>query len=65
LNSWDIIAPGKMFHTLGLWATHVSVLSSSIAFSILFAAFVFVSYVMLYALTHLSPAHMEASRVAK
>ena len=65
LNSWDIIAPGKMFHTLGMWASQTSVLSSSFAFSTLFAAFVFLSYVMLYALTHLSPAHLNSAPAAK
>ena len=55
LNSWDVVAPGKMFQVIGSWAKQSSMASSSIAVSILFAAFVFITYLMLYALTHLSP----------
>lgn len=55
LNSWDIVAPKKMFHLIGNWATESSVYPGSGVFSILFAAFVFIAYLMLYALTHLSP----------
>ena len=54
LNSWDVVAPGKMAHVIGLWA-HETPVRYSIGFSILFGAFLFVSYLMLYALTHLSP----------
>jgi uncharacterized membrane protein len=58
LNSWDIIMPGKMVHVLGSWARQTPVMYS-LGFSILFAAFLFVTYLMLYALTHLSPAQLN------
>ncbi len=58
LNSWDIVAPGKMFHVIDSW-TRQNPLGYSLGFSILFAAFLFVSYLMLYALTHLSPAQLK------
>jgi uncharacterized membrane protein len=65
LNSWDVIAPGKMFHLIGLWATRTSAFPGSVAFSMLFAAFVFIAYLMLYALTHLSPPQLNAVAAAK
>jgi uncharacterized membrane protein len=65
LNSWDVIAPGKMFHLIGNWATQPAVFSSSMAFSMMFAAFVFVAYLMLYALTHLSPPQMNVAPAGK
>jgi uncharacterized membrane protein len=58
LNSWDVAAPGKMFHVIGNW-THRESVGYSIGFSILFAAFLFVTYLMLYALTHLSPPQLN------
>jgi uncharacterized membrane protein len=60
LNSWDVVAPGKMFHLIGTWATKSSAFAGSMVFSMLFAAFVFLTYLMLYALTHLSPPQMNA-----
>lgn len=65
LNSWDIVAPGKMFHRIGTWATQSSAYPSSMAFSMLFAAFLFTAYLMLYALTHLSPPQMNPAPVEK
>jgi len=63
LNSWDVILPWKMFHRIGHWATQSSAYPGSVAFSILFAAFLFVAYLMLYALTHLSPHNERESRI--
>lgn len=60
LNSWDIIAPGKMAERIGTWATHSTAYPGTVLFSILFAAFVFIAYLMLYALTHLSPQRMNS-----
>lgn len=59
LNSWDIVAPSKMFHTIGAWASQ-STFPNSVAVSMLFSAFVFLAYLMLYALTHLSPSQINA-----
>ena len=64
LNSWDIIAPGKMVHTISIWATRSSDFPGSVVFSILFAAFLFLAYLMLYALTHLSPPPARPIRTA-
>jgi uncharacterized membrane protein len=58
LNSWDVMVPGKMVHVMGNWAQQTTV-GYSMGFSILFAAFLFVTYLMLYALTHLSPAQLN------
>ncbi|HKI68711.1 MAG TPA: DUF1361 domain-containing protein, partial [Verrucomicrobiae bacterium] len=59
-NSWDVIVnPAHVFHGLNSWASnphpYMYPYSShaTFAFPALFALFVFVSYVMLYALTHL------------
>jgi uncharacterized membrane protein len=65
LNSWDVVAPGKMVHTIGMWATQSSAVPATMAFSMLFAAFVFIAYLMLYALTHLSPSQMNPAVTAK
>jgi uncharacterized membrane protein len=65
LNSWDIIAPGKMFHLIGVWATQSAAYPGSVAFSALFAAFLFTAYLMLYALTHLSPPQVSPVAVKK
>lgn len=55
LNSWDIIMPSKMLHRLSMWPTVSSAYPGSVFFPVLFAAFLFTAYLMLYALTHLSP----------
>jgi uncharacterized membrane protein len=55
LNSWDVIMPWKIFDTAGRWTIPVPNGPGTILFSLLFGAFIFVAYLMLYALTHLSP----------
>jgi uncharacterized membrane protein len=52
LNSWDIVSPKKMLNVIGSWTRQTPV-EHSLGFAILFAAFLFVTYLMLYALTHL------------
>ena len=64
LNSWDVVMPGKMLHILGSWAKQTSYVSHSIVFSMLFGAFLFVAYLMLYALTHLSPPQLNPAPAA-
>ena len=55
-NSWDVLfQPLKLYHGLGHWAADPLANSTSFAFPILFATFLFIAYVMLYALTHLQP----------
>src|SRR5215469_10565971 len=62
LNSWDVIMPSKMIHRLSLWPTVSSAYPGSVLFPILFAAFIFTTYLMLYALTHLSPPEIDTDR---
>jgi uncharacterized membrane protein len=62
LNSWDVfLRPFKVFHDVGASLQQSVVYPSTVAFPILFAAFLFIAYLMLYALTHLSPAAQLAS----
>jgi uncharacterized membrane protein len=53
-NSWDVIyKPLELCRGIGNWAADPLAHSSSYAFPVLFAMFLFVAYLMLYALTHL------------
>jgi uncharacterized membrane protein len=56
-NSWDVLVqPMTLVSSVGEW---MSARPVSFAFPLLFATFLFISYVMLYALTHLRPAGMR------
>jgi uncharacterized membrane protein len=56
-NSWDVIArPRQLYHGIGGLVADPRATLNSLAFPVLFGAFLFFSYVMLYALTHLRPA---------
>ncbi|MDB6066110.1 MAG: hypothetical protein JWR26_2318 [Pedosphaera sp.] len=56
-NSWDVlIHPVGLSQDIGRWAAHPLANSTSVAFPVAFAIFLFVGYLMLYALTHLQPA---------
>jgi len=56
-NSWDIIfKPIALYHGIGSWVADPLQSSRTAVFPVLFATFLFISYVMLYALTHLKPA---------
>jgi len=58
-NSWDVVLrPGKIYRGLDGWMDGTYVNRFSVGFLILFAAFLFLAYLMLYALTHLSPARL-------
>jgi uncharacterized membrane protein len=60
-NSWDVIfKPVTVYHGIGHWAANPLGNATSFAFPILFAAFLFIAYVMLYGLTHLQPAGFAA-----
>jgi len=53
-NSWDVLfRPRQVYHGIGNWVADPLANPNSVAFPILFGAFLFLSYVMLYALTHL------------
>ena len=55
-NSWDVVVdPIGIFRDVTHWATHPVANKSSIGFTALFATFLFLGYLMLYALTHLQP----------
>lgn len=58
-NSWDVVAqPGKLAESLGAVATGQTVHPHHLAFLVIFATFLFIAYVMLYALTHM-PRHPQ------
>jgi uncharacterized membrane protein len=56
-NSWDVLfKPRQVYHGIGSWVADPLANSTSLAFPLLFGTFVFITYLMLYALTHLQPA---------
>jgi uncharacterized membrane protein len=56
-NSWDVLfKPVELYRGIGHWAAEPLNPPAKLAFPILFAAFLFFSYLMLYALTHLQQA---------
>jgi len=56
-NSWDVLfKPRQLAHGIGNWVADPMANPTSLAFPVLFATFLFVAYVMLYALTHLQEA---------
>jgi uncharacterized membrane protein len=59
-NSWDVVfKPWQVYHGIGNWVSSPLTNSNSLSFPLLFGTFVFITYLMLYALTHLQPApHM-------
>jgi uncharacterized membrane protein len=58
-NSWDIVAkPGKLVEGISSVATGQTGHPHHFAFLAIFAMFLFITYVMLYALTHL-PTHAQ------
>jgi uncharacterized membrane protein len=61
-NSWDVVfQPVALCRGIGTWAANPLAHSTSYAFPMLFAAFLFITYVMLYALTHLRHAPATSS----
>jgi uncharacterized membrane protein len=60
-NSWDVLfRPAKVYHGINSWAADPFAHSTTFAFPALFATFVFLSYLMLYGLTHLRLAEPTA-----
>ncbi len=56
-NSWDVVfKPLALYHGIGRWVADPLAHPNSYAFPALFAIFLFIAYLMLYALTHLQPA---------
>ena len=61
-NSWDILwKPLALSRGITHWAANPLAHPTSFAFPILFAVFLFIAYLMLYALTHLEHAESRAS----
>ena len=55
-NSWDVLVkPVKLYHGIGSLVAD-PFHASTLAFPVLFATFLFITYLMLYALTHLQQA---------
>lgn len=62
-NSWDVLLkPMEVYHGIGQWAAEPLSAPVKLAFPALFATFLFFSYLMLYALTHLQVAPPLALR---
>jgi uncharacterized membrane protein len=62
-NSWDIVTrPIALYRGIGDWVAQPLLNTRSLAFAVLFATFLFISYVMLYALTHLQPANTAGAK---
>ncbi|HLH57385.1 MAG TPA: DUF1361 domain-containing protein [Verrucomicrobiae bacterium] len=63
-NSWDIIwKPMALSRGIGKWASNPLSHSNTFAFPMLFAVFLFLAYLMLYALTRLEHAHTPNRQV--
>jgi len=53
-NSWDVLVkPVKLYQGINHWAADPLANANTFAFPVLFATFLFIAYVLLYALTHL------------
>ena len=62
LNSWDAVTkPGEVYHGVSAWMSSAMGDKPTVAFAGFFAAFLFIAYVMFYALTHLTPPKSPAS----
>lgn len=56
-NSWDVLfKPVELYRGIGNLSANRLMNPNPLAFPVLFATFLFISYLMLYALTHLKPA---------
>jgi uncharacterized membrane protein len=65
-NSWDIVLkPFALSRGIGHWASDPLASPVSLAFPLLFSTFLFVAYVMLYALTHLQQSQQLALQPTK
>jgi uncharacterized membrane protein len=59
-NSWDIVLkPIALSRGIGHWVANPLAHSSSYAFPLLFSIFLFLAYLMLYALTHLEHSNVH------
>ncbi|MFO1487417.1 MAG: DUF1361 domain-containing protein [Verrucomicrobiota bacterium] len=55
-NSWDVVTkPSEVYEGISSWASGAKFYQPTVTFPISFTVFLFLAYLMLYALTHLSP----------
>jgi uncharacterized membrane protein len=63
-NSWDVLVkPVELYHGINRWASDPLANANSFAFPVLFAMFLFIAYILLYALTHLPKPHPHVTPV--
>ena len=61
-NSWDVVTkPSEVYAGISSWATSAKSYQPTVTFPLVFSVFLFISYLMLYALTHLSPPRLAAA----
>ena len=61
-NTWDVLfKPVALYRGIGQWAADPLSHPKSYAFPVLFATFLFITYLMLYALTHLQQMNPAAA----
>ncbi len=64
-NSWDVLTkPSELYAGISSWATGAQFYYPTATFPVLFTVFLFIAYLMLYALTHLAPPKLGATSVA-
>jgi uncharacterized membrane protein len=70
-NSWDILfQPMRLYHGIGDWMSDPVSHPGAFVFPVLFGMFLFIAYLMLYALTHLQQArpmrlHQDAGSLGR
>ena len=61
-NSWDVVTkPSEVYDGISSWAAGAKFYQPTVMFPVLFTVFLFIAYLMLYALTHLSPPRLAAA----
>jgi uncharacterized membrane protein len=64
-NSWDVLwRPSSLYHGVHYWASNPFGDSTTFVFPALFAVFFFITYVMLYGISHLQQPRLEADAPA-
>ena len=61
-NSWDVLTnPVGLYHGINRWASDPLANANTFAFPVLFATFLFIAYVLLFALTHLPQTQLQGT----
>lgn len=64
-NSWDVVTkPAVVYQGISGWISTAMKNTPNLAFAFSFAGFLFTAYLMLYALTHLSPPKFEVAKTS-